>query len=98
MNKIDVCDSEILIDYVLATSAARGLGLDSGYFKKDKESIHGDIVVAKQCGMLFVKLPEYVMKLLRDGYTGFKITCDEDIELSEHTFQLTSNTTIGFYL
>lgn len=98
--RLEVCESEILIDYILATTAARGLGLGSGYFKQVEAAgspIHHEVMMAKQCGMLFVKLPKSVMDMLREGYTGIKITSKEDEQYCDHFFQLAQRTKIGFY-
>jgi len=92
------CDSELLIEYVLASSAARWLGLHRSFFLNNKQSLNNKILIAKQCGMTFVKLPEEIIRLNKEGYIPFKINDDKDELSATFTFQITNKTKIGFYL
>ncbi len=89
--------NELLSNYVLASSAARYLGLSSRYFQDKKESLSKDIIIRKSSNLLWVKLPKEVIRLHDDGYMAVKMSSNENSSDYEHFFNLTDKVTIGFW-
>lgn len=93
--------NELMIDFLLASSVARNFGLSAEYFsqayRKGGATLHGEIVLKEQCGMLFIKLPKQTMEMLRDGAIAVKMDCDDDDREFDHILQLTRQTRIGFW-
>lgn len=80
-NTEDFDDSMLMIDYLLATSVARHFGLSCTFFKtiSNRGGLREDIILAKQCGLLFVRLPKNIMHMIRDGYVPCPIRNKTDM-------------------
>lgn len=93
--------NELMIDYLLASSVARHFGLRAEYFSQAYRTggatLHDEIVLQKQCDMLFIKLPKKAMEMLRDGAIVVKLDCDDDEKEFDYILQLTRQTRIGFW-
>lgn len=87
--------------YFIGTWLAREFGLPINYFSiinsKRPKTLHQEINISIFAGLVFVKLPSKVFELIKTGYIAHKIELDDDLEMYEYIFKITSETKIGFW-
>ncbi|MDD5359478.1 MAG: hypothetical protein PHI02_04330 [Sulfurovaceae bacterium] len=87
--------------YFLGTWLARFLGLNDTYFSKayrhNIPTLLQDVKIEKFSGIIFVKPPQDVHRLIEQNYIAVKIMPGDDINQYDYILNLTKDTKIGFW-
>lgn len=101
MNRFDDSVIEMVESCWIGTELARKLGLKSNFFSRfahtKPKGLNPGIEIQKSAGLILVRVPVYVNRMLRDeSYVAVKIDGDDD-SVYDHVLQITAKTSVGFW-
>lgn len=96
---------ELMIENIhscwIGSELARRLGLNSRFFSRmtrnKPKSLSRDIYIQSTGGIVLVKIPNNISKMLRDGDYVAKKVEDENDDMFDYIFAITAETKIGLW-